>query len=110
MVKVDGPEGGEPRLPVQIAPAKRLSEEARMRLIKSEGHVESPAIKGTRGKRIGRVRAFQSMLHGSLSCIQALMDSDFGKRNLGTATTHDGYGSSDTSGIGILEDVGVTMR
>jgi hypothetical protein len=53
-----------------------------MRLIESEGRVESPTIERTRVKGIGRVRAFQSMLHGSLRNIQALMDSDFGKRNL----------------------------
>ena len=82
MVKVDGCAGGESRLSGQIVPVKGVREEARKCLIKSEGHVESPAIKGTRGKEIGRVRAFQSMLHGSLRCIQALMDSDFGKRNL----------------------------
>jgi hypothetical protein len=82
MVKVDGCEGGEPSLSGQIGPAKGVREEARMRLIKSEGCVESPTIERTRVKGIGGVRAFQSMLHGSLRCIQALMDSNFGKRNL----------------------------
>jgi hypothetical protein len=82
IVEVDGCEGGEASLSGQIAPAKRLSEEAWIRLIKSESHVESPTIERARRKRTGRVRAFQSMLHGSLRCIQALMDSNFGKQNL----------------------------
>jgi hypothetical protein len=82
MVKVDGCEGGEPHLSGQIASPKGVREEARMRLIKSEGCVKSPTIERTRGKGIGRGRTFQSMLHGSLRSIQALMDSDFGKRNL----------------------------
>jgi hypothetical protein len=82
MVKVDGGEGGESSLSGQIAPAKGVRKEPWMRLIESEGRVESPTIERTRVKGIGRVRAFQSMLHGSLRNIQALMDSDFGKRNL----------------------------
>ena len=77
MVKVDGCEGGEPHLSGQIASPKGVREEARMRLIKSEGCVKSPTIERTRGKGIGRGRTFQSMLHGSLSCIQALIDLDF---------------------------------
>jgi hypothetical protein len=82
MVKVDGGEGGEPGLSGQIASPKGAREEAWMGLIKGEGRVESPAIERTRRKGIGRVRAFQSMLHGSLRNIQALMDSNFRKRNL----------------------------
>jgi hypothetical protein len=82
MVKVEGCEGDETNLSGQIAPAKGVGEEAWMRLIESEGCVESPTSKWTRRKGIGRVRAFQSMLHGSLRNIQALMDLNFGKRNL----------------------------
>ena len=78
-MKVNSGESGEASLSGQIAPAKGVREEARMRLIKSEGRIESPTIERTRAKGIGRVRAFQSMLHGSLSCIQALIDSHFGK-------------------------------
>jgi hypothetical protein len=82
MVKVDGREGGEPGLSGKIASPKGAGEEARKCLIKSESHVESPAIERTRRKGIRRVRAFQSMLHGSLSCIQALIDLDFVEKNL----------------------------
>jgi hypothetical protein len=53
IVKVDGGEGGESSLSGQIAPAKGVREEARMRLIKSEGHVESPTSKWTRVKGVG---------------------------------------------------------
>jgi hypothetical protein len=53
MVKVDSSEGGEPSLSGEIAPPERVREEARMRLIKSEGRVESPTSKWTRVKGIG---------------------------------------------------------
>ena len=77
MVKVEGCEGGEPNLSGQIALAKGVGEEAWMGLIKSQGRVESPTIEGTKVKGIGRVRAFQSMLHGSLRNTEALIDLDF---------------------------------
>jgi hypothetical protein len=53
IVKVDGREGGEPHLSGQIAPAKGVREEAGIRLIKGEGHVESPTIERMRVKGVG---------------------------------------------------------
>jgi hypothetical protein len=75
-------EGGEPHLSGEIVGAQGIGKKARTGLIEKDGCGECPAIIGTGVEGVVNGWAFQIVLHGSLRNIQALMDSDFGKRNL----------------------------
>jgi hypothetical protein len=75
-------EGGEPHLSGEIVGAQGIGKKARTGLIEKDGSSECPAVIGTGVEGVVDARAFQIVLHGSLSYTQALMDLNFGKRNL----------------------------
>ncbi len=75
---------GEPNLSGEIVRAERVGKEARTRCVEKERGGECPVVVGTGVE--GMIESqFQSVLHGSLRHIQALIDSDFVERNLVSA-------------------------